>query len=151
MSKNYNKEETIKRHREMWNWIADQVDSGAIDPQKLGNSVVGELKLETIKALAIHAVHPEDDCNLFNNNYLCDYANRLVTRDYANRGSTVCYDWSWDRCEFCPLGREDASGPGNCLDGIYGELIGVCDEDGDMMEFVGWARDVADLPEKEEV
>lgn len=126
----YNKEETIKRHREMWNWIADQVESGTIYP----DTFPGILSL---KAKAIRTLFPEDVGMISSNCYLCDYAYyESLERAVTNMEK---------KCRFCPLGYGETTTPGGCLNGIYGNLL---NESITPVEFVRLAREIANLPER---
>lgn len=87
------KEEAIRKHREMWNWIADRIK----ERKQLVN--VDELKREYIEQ---HNENVEYSC------YLCQYC--------ADR---IDYDERYEKCKYCPLdweSDEDEYGLYQCLD-----------------------------------
>lgn len=98
------KEEAIRKHREMWNWIADRIK----ERKRLVD--VDELKQEYIDQ------HNE---SIFCDCYLCQYC--------ADRAEDN--EW-YERCEYCPLDWESYGneyGLYQCLDnheedGLYGKV-----------------------------
>lgn len=136
--KYYSKEETIKRHREMWNWIADQVESGEIDLNTFDD--IHELKIKAIQTL-----HSEDENNIRNDCYLCDYASRQLYYYFITPNS-ICGVRDRCFCYYCPLGHDKNPNPSKCLNGLYGDVCDFfCFEKFD--EFIKLAREIANLPE----
>lgn len=130
----YSKEETIKRHREMWNWIADHVEI-AMAVCKISDT------LAYLKNVAISVLHPEDVNKIRDNCYLCNYAanQRDISRVLV------------ERCHFCPLGNFECCHTGDCLHGLYEKTQTKYNllEFGDgRNEFVKLAREIANLPER---
>ena len=147
----YNKEETIKRHREMWNWIADQVETGKITGDKDVSPTIHELK-----GLAIKTLHPEDDGKLLANCYLCDYAyyalRRMIRQPTNSSKKLNIVELVETRCHFCPLGYTETTSIDRCLNYNYFRIKVLFDficYDDRRSEFVGLAREIANLPERE--
>ena len=133
--KYYSKEETIKRHRKMWSWMADKVESWNIR-----NSRFNELWF--FKEYAIKKLYPEDVNELEENCYLCDYAQHQKD---LNRG---CMGM---KCHFCPLGHQETLLPSNCLNFLYyiaDDKFENLNCDSCKSEFVAISREIADLPER---
>lgn len=87
------REEAIRKHREMWNWIADRIKERK-QPVKIYN-----LKHEYVKQ--------HDECVIYNC-YLCKYCIGMLEEGE---------DWL-DRCKYCPLDWEsdgDEDGLFQCL------------------------------------
>lgn len=97
------REEAIKKHRDMWNWIADRI------MERKQSVIIDKLKQEYVVQ--------HNECAL-HNCYLCQYSSE------NNKDNT------WDeRCKECPLDWEsdgDEDGLYQCLEnhgemGLYGE------------------------------
>lgn len=98
------KEEAIRKHRDMWNWIADRIEER--------KRIVGvdELKREYVEQ---HNESVEYNC------YMCEYCIDMLEGQ----------DWRV-RCKYCPLNWEsdgDEDGLYQCLDnndemGLYGKV-----------------------------
>ena len=98
------REEAIRKHREMWNWIADRI------MERKRSVIIDELKQEYIRQ--------HNECAL-NNCYMCEYCIGMLEE---SEGLS-------DRCKYCPLDWEsdgDEDGLYQCLDnhdemGLYAE------------------------------
>ena len=84
------REEAIKKHRDMWNWIADRI-------KKMKRTV----RIENLKKAYIER---RNECVLYDC-YLCDYCIGMLEE---SKGFS-------DRCKYCPL---DWESDGN-EDGLY--------------------------------
>lgn len=92
------REEAIRKHREMWNWIADRIK------ERKHTGLIYHLKKEYIKQ------HNEDV--VLYNCYLCDYCIGMLKNE----------EWE-ERCKYCPLYWESGGDEDDlfqCLDD-YGE------------------------------
>lgn len=78
---NISREEAIRKHREMWNWIAEQYENGS-------NVQVNHLKAKFVKKKH----YPND--NPDSKSYCCEYAGRVLNPKIG--GSRY-------NCERCPL------------------------------------------------
>lgn len=133
------KEEAIKNHRAMWNWIADQYEKGS-------NKMVQILKREYV-----YTMDPNrDECiKLHAFCYCCYYAGRNNIFDTANN-----YMFN---CDQCPVVWPSYAGEGMCCEGPSGTiglyaLIEKCTTfykgfDEVRNTLVKMCRFVADLPE----
>lgn len=86
------KEEAIRKHREMWSWIADRI------VERKRSVIIGNLKREYVLQ------HKE---NIAYSCYLCDYCIDM-------QGGV-----KFKRCKYCPLDWEsdgDEDGSYQCLD-----------------------------------
>ena len=83
------KEEAIRKHREMWNWIADRI----MERKRLVD--VDELKREYVEQ------HNEE---ILYNCYLCDYCAGILNGEEFE-----------ERCKYCPLDWESDGDE----DGLY--------------------------------
>lgn len=87
------REEAIRKHREMWNWIADRI------MERKQSVIIDELKQEYV------GQHNE---NILYNCYLCDYCVDMLNGEEFE-----------ERCKYCPLDWEsegDEDGLYQCLD-----------------------------------
>ena len=97
------REEAIRKHREMWNWIADRI------MERKQPVIINNLKREYVRQ------HNE---NILYNCYLCDYCIHVMDGE----------EWE-ERCKYCPLDWEsdgDEDGLYQCLEnhgviGLYAE------------------------------
>lgn len=90
------KEEAIRKHRDMWNWIADRI------MERKQSVIIGELKREYV------IQHNE---NIAYNCYLCEYCIGMLEKDED--------EWKEERCKYCPLDWEsdgDEDGLYQCLE-----------------------------------
>ena len=97
------KEEAIRKHREMWNWIADRII------ERKRSVIINRLKREYV------GQHNEE---ILYNCYLCDYCAGILNGEELE-----------ERCKYCPLDWEsggDEDGLCQCSDnhdemGLYVE------------------------------
>ena len=123
-------EETIEKHRKMWNWVADNCN------EKTGKSVYELIKM------FIH--NNEENPNLFVNSYCCEYAAQQVGRRNHYMG----------RCRYCPLDWGSQRSMYGCQhlidesqeDGLYIRAIRLSDN-GNYEEAQKVAREIANLLE----
>ena len=132
------KKEAVQRHREMWNWIADQVEKDGLKP------------LSDIKELAVRELHPEDLGLLEFNCYLCTYAS------YRKRKKRLRF---LSKCYCCPVEVDvEQLSPNqtgykyldDCLGSLYSrarDLSWDLDTVGNREKFVRVARTIANLQE----
>ena len=144
------REEAIRRHRLMWNWLADEIE-------KTG-------KQKTKKEAFEHFGWNYQD--IYASCWCCEYAGRLWRKDETDEEKLIC--------DFCPLdwsvgeniiGATCTSIPGNftIIGGIKPDWPGlyrlwvhyssqlVSDYEPDIEKAVILARTIANLPEKKEV
>ena len=150
---NLTKEEAIRRHRLLWNYIADQIEEE--------EEVPWDCKKEAFEHFGWHIYDALSLC------WCCEYAKNLWEKDETDEEK--CF------CDFCPL---DWSGGENIIDatcanipsnlviegslpvsmpGLYGlwfeysNLIRNDRYEPDIGKSVVIARTIANLPEKKEV
>ena len=124
-------EETIEKHRKMWNWVADNCT------EEMGKSVYELIKM------FIH--DNEENPHLFVNSYCCEYAAQQVGRRKNYMG----------RCIHCPLNWGSQRNMYGCQhltdelheDGLFIKAIRLSDN-GNYEEAQKIARQIANLPEK---
>lgn len=120
--------EIIRRHRAVWNWIADWFEETPSIYKGAENAIPMYL-LSILKGAAVTALYPKDKGRLVNYGYcyLCFYAQ--------------------SNCDNCPL--YDQIIGGTCLNGRYIELnrILTCEKEGVKEKATALAREIADLPE----
>ena len=85
------KEEAIRKHREMWNWIADRI------MERKQPVIIGNLKREYVEQ------HNE---NILYNCYLCEYCMDMLLEEGEELE---------ERCKYCPVDWESDGGE----DGLY--------------------------------
>lgn len=98
------KEEAIRKHREMWNWIADRIK------ERKRSVIIDNLKREYVEQHNEYVVSY--------NCYLCDYCIDMMDDEELK-----------ERCKYCPLDWEsdgDEDGLYQCLEnydemGLYAE------------------------------
>ena len=118
---NLTREETVREHRKMWNWIADQFEKGR-------ETEAYYLKIEYVVMLE------KDEEEILHNCFLCQYDCQ------ENKGfcKSCPLDWG-DSCSFaCELG----SSP-------LWRKCQYASEDGDYAVAAKIARQIANLPERE--
>ena len=101
------KEEAIRKHREMWNWIADRI------MERKRSVIIHRLKQEYV------VQHDEE---ILYNCYMCDYCVGILDGEELE-----------ERCKYCPLDWEsdgDKYGLRQCLDnheeeGLYRKVQGT--------------------------
>lgn len=113
------KKQAITKHRKMWNWIADYLDS--CEPEKLPKNIVG-IKFEyfTCNNVDINNI-PKNYC------YCCEYC------DYVD-----------GVCSNCPIDWRGSSCFAN--DGLYTQILSL-DAHVDSKLMSKLARQIANLPE----
>lgn len=102
------REEAIRKHREMWNWIAERIK------ERKRSVIIDNLKREYVEQHNESALY---------NCYLCEYC-----MDMLEEGED-----SLDRCKYCPLDWEtdgNENGLYQCLDnheedGLYRKVKGT--------------------------
>lgn len=77
---NISREEAIRKHREMWNWIAEQYKNGVTVP------------VDRLKAKFVKEHYPNDDPD--SKCYCCEYAGETLNPVYGSPKYN---------CEKCPL------------------------------------------------
>ena len=87
------REEAIRKHREMWNWIADRI------MERKQPVIIDNLKREYVEQ------HNED---ISYNCYLCDYCVGMLDGEESD-----------ERCKYCPLDWESEGDE----DGLYQCLV----------------------------
>lgn len=108
---NISKDEAIRKHREMWNWIAEQYE----DELNEDDRPVTHLKRDFIKE---H--YPNDDP--LSNCYCCEYADEILN---PKIGEARCncrrcpLEWSSTSCELMCLHKTDEMNS----DGLYQQCI----------------------------
>ena len=122
---NLSREETIKEHRKMWNWIADEIMRVRVLPTN-----IHELKFSYfVKNRIADDEIPYSEC------YCCDY--------------TYC-----DGCSLCPIDWKNTSGKQRgCynIDSPYRKLVDLLKlRNVDREGLSSYAREIANLPEMEE-
>ena len=164
----YNRQETIKRHREMWSWIADKIsevlklinENPNADAAEMAYRIDMPTSLSKLKMDAIKSVHPEDSFELMADCYLCTYDQNercaVSTDIFASHRHHK-------KCDYCPLGYQKSNGAVDCLCGLYAQFsmayhAGFSGENKEMAvysRFVYLAKEVAmeiaHLPEIPEV
>lgn len=115
------REEAISEHRKMWNWIADEIEK--------------EKKYQDINCLKEEYCDREGFCYLTNNCFCCEYTNI--------------------NCSLCPIEWGSEVEDLMCLD-QYKEydnegLYALCRDELDWREQAKLARQIANLPERENV
>lgn len=117
------REEAIKNHRTMWNWIADQIRDGRKDV------TISHLKE---KYLIEHGYDPD---TILHECFCCEYAVQ------ENGGYNDYGDYCDDYCESCPLvwGNENLCKPGYFCENTGWYWAKRTEEN---------ARKIANLPEK---
>ena len=119
------KKEVLELHKEMWNWIADNISNH--------NYNVTKLKKEFCEMKGIQAV---------NNCFCCEYGAQLT-------GSSL----SEDRCPQCPVlwGTEDEHDKFFCEGydekGLYARIM-IAECEGDFETAIKLARQIANLKAK---
>ena len=106
---NISREEAIRKHREMWNWIADRYEFNGAD------APVTHLKATFIKEHYPND-YPLSDC------YCCEYAGKILNQKIEG----VTYN-----CERCPLEWPSTCSELMCLyknnitnfNGLYKEIL----------------------------
>lgn len=131
---NISREEAIRKHREMWNWIAEQYENGSDVP-------VHRLKQTFIKKYYPYD-SPVSDC------YCCAYTETLTELEIGG---------SLYNCEKCPLEWPSNEKFFMCvyktrvleMYGLYGKITCYTDPTmGTYKKAVTIAREIANLPEK---
>ena len=131
---NISREGAIRKHREMWNWIAEQYENGATVP-------VRRLKQDFIKNYYPYD-SPDSDC------YCCGYA------ETVHCGSSTV---SLRKCESCPLAWPSNQKIYMCVyktrrlttDGLYGRIKDYTDPTIAAYKIAATiAREIANLPER---
>lgn len=123
---NLTKDQAIKEHRKMWNWIAEQYKHG-------NTRVVYELKKEYCSWYGIEILH---DC------FCCEYAFNVCVHE--------------NRCKYCPIvwGTEHLHEGWFCertLDseqGLYGKLFNLTLNKFEPEDAYELAKHIAELPER---
>ena len=98
------REEAIRKHREMWNWIADRI------MERKRSVIIDELKQEYV------VQHNED---ILYSCYLCDYCIGMLDDEECE-----------ERCKHCPLDWEssgDEYGLYQCITNYEDNYIGLYD------------------------
>lgn len=126
---NLTREEAIRRHRKMWNWIADKLKADEIKSHPFITGYKKEYVETYFPGMEIQA-----------NCFLCEYANSQVKTedDY--------------KCDYCPLKWGDsedddcmAVGEGGTEQGLYGKSL--LTSDSTCLYYL--SKQIAELPEKE--
>lgn len=115
------REEAISKHRKMWNWIADRIEE--------------EKEYQDIEDLKIEYCDREGFDDIENNCFCCEYTNCV--------------------CEFCPIKWESKVENYMCVDKYkeddYEGIYWICCDEEDWKEQAKLARQIANLPERENV
>lgn len=132
---NISREEAIRKHREMWSWIAEQYENGVALP-------VHRLKQNFIKKCYPYD-SPDSDC------YCCAYTKTLTELEIGG---------SLYNCEMCPLEWPSNEKNFMCcvcmtrgrkIDGLYGKIICYTDPTmGAYKKAAIIAREIANLSER---
>lgn len=117
---NLSKQEAIKRHRLMWNWIADET-------KRQGRCID---KAEVFKHFGWENIEINNDC------WCCEYD------DNKNALGYYC------DCAYCPLDWSDKEGCANKYDtGLFDKWL-IAMELNDYENAHYYARQIANLPER---
>lgn len=115
------REEAISEHRKMWNLIADEIEK--------------EKEYQDIEDLKIEYCDREGFDDIENNCFCCEYTNCV--------------------CEFCPIKWESKVENYMCVDKYkeddYEGIYSICCDEEDWKEQAKLARQIANLPERENV
>lgn len=131
---NISREEAIRKHREMWNWIAEQYENGVTVP------------VDCLKAKFVKEHYPNDDPD--SKCYCCEYAGKTLNPVYGSPKYN---------CEKCPLEWPSNEKFFTCvyktrgleMDGLYGKITCYTDPTmGTYKKAVTIAREIANLPER---
>ena len=140
---NFTKQEAVRHHRDMWNWIADELEK-----HENTYETIWELKEKFIDINFL----PE----ILNDCFCCQYVDSHYYGKWGSPGA----------CKICPLiwGNEEFVGDtcfceGLSLEddetidyektrGLYGKLIDVLIDEKDFEKGARLARKIANLPEK---
>lgn len=125
------REEAIKKHRDMWNWIAERI--------KESKNVQ---YIDGLKEEYTHQHNEDVECNC----YLCQYCMDKVREDR----------WA-ERCKYCPLDWEssgDEDGLYQCLDdckckGKYSGYYSIARITGNWVYQYELCKKIANLKERE--
>lgn len=120
------REQAIELHRDMWNWMADQIIC-AKEPRH-------------IYFLKKEYVDKHNFCNVCNNCFLCEYAGR----------EGIANECIGDFCEYCPIewGEENNH---RCADnslGLYAQAAHYNYYRDEYMKQAEQCRQIANLPER---
>lgn len=134
---NISKDEAIRKHREMWNWIAEQYEN-ELD----GNSsLVTRLKRDFIKEHYSND-DPDSEC------YCCEYAERVSNPEIGGsiRNCERCpLEWPSTCCELMCLHKTDEMNS----DGLYEQCIWQSHPYiANYKKAAIIAREIANLPER---
>lgn len=130
------RKETVKKHRDMWNWIADQLESGA---------------RESVDSLKEQYMENSGEENIEHDCFLCHYARKITDRSILS-----------GMCDACPVlwGTEEKTNFAYCENGMKDEegcntgLWFMCKEktlSGKYKIAAKIARKIANLPWKKEI
>lgn len=134
---NISREEAIRKHREMWNWIADQYENELDGP---------DVPVNHLKAKFVKEHYPNDDPDSMC--YCCEYAGRVLNSEIG---------MSRYNCERCPL-----EWPSTCCELMCSHKTDDMDSDGLYEQCIYQshpyvanykiaaiiAREIANLPER---
>ena len=130
------KEQAIQMHRKMWNWIADAYENGIIRP-------IQEAKKEYLNITGNENI--SGDC------FLCDYTGPSdCNHNYAFDCSKCLLDWGTPTNSSATEGFCVDKLYYNDEDGLYGQLLGLTDENSTYCckDAANLARQIANLPER---
>lgn len=139
--KNLTKEEAIRRHRLMWNWMADETEK----TEKFIN------KHDAFKHFGWNLYDAMSSC------WCCTYAKNLWLKDKINKEKYFCdfcpLDWSNGRKEIAKAAcRVITTCAGFSHPGLYEEwYVATVNQEVTPAEASRLARIIANLPEKKEV
>ena len=134
---NIPREETIRKHREMWNWIAEQYED-ELDGL--------DVPVNHLKAMFIKEHYPNDDP--LSDCYCCEYAGEILNPKiggarYNCRRCPLIWPSNYHECMcLCKNGSTDS-------DGLYGQII--CESHPHIANYkkaATIAREIANLPER---
>ena len=128
------KEQAIKEHRNMWNWIADQYKSGCIES-------IYDVESKYIKECTNYSPY-----EIENNSFCCEYCKQNDVADLCDSCPLV-----WDKkTSYCACIQTDKLNEDGDFTGLYQE---VADETWDSSEIdfdkvYKLCKQIANLPER---
>lgn len=132
---NITREEAIRKHREMWSWIAEQYENGS-------DVRVNHLKVKFIREHYPND-YPDSSC------YCCEHAGRALNSVICGSKYNNCercpLEWPSTYCEFMCLHKTDELN----FDGLYEQC--VCQSHPYIANYkkaATIAREIANLPER---